>query len=301
MNLAYKVVLQVIIMFVLIMLGFIITKLKMFNEEGKAQFSEILVSIVTPCVIINAFQVEFQVSLAKELLLVFLGAILIHVIAIIIGHLLYKKSPIDSTSIVYSNCGFMAIPLLEAVLGNTGVFFGAAYIAVFNALVWTHGVYVFTKGNGLSIKKVLFNPGTVGVAIGLALFFLQIRLPHILLQPIQYMAGLNTPVAMLLLGAFLANVKFGSIFKNIRLYIVSVLRLLVLPIVSMFILKLMPLGETAYMSLLILSACPVATMIAILAQRYNLDSGYASQIVAINTVVSIFTIPLIVYISSFIH
>ncbi len=301
MELAYKVVIQVIIMFILILLGFIITKLKMFNEEGKAQFSDILVSIVTPCVIINAFQVEFQASLAKELLFVFLGAIILHIIAIAAGHLLYKKSPIDSTAIVYSNCGFMAVPLLEAVLGNTGVFFGAAYIAVFNALVWTHGVYVFTKGNGLSIKKVFFNPGTIGVAIGLAFFFLRIRLPHILLQPIQYMAGLNTPVAMLLLGAFLANVKFGSIFKNVRLYTVSALRLLILPVISMFVLKLLPLGDTAYMTLLILSACPVATMIAIFAQRYNLDRGYASQLVAINTVISIVTIPLMVYISSFIR
>jgi len=301
MDLAYKVVIQVIIMFVLIMLGFFITKLKMFNEEGKAQFSEILVSIVTPCVIINAFQVDFQVSLAKELLLVFLSAIIIHVIAILIGQLLYKDRPIDSTSIVYSNCGFMAIPLLQAVLGNTGVFFGAAYIGVFNALVWTHGVFVFTKGHGLSLKKIFLNPGIIGVVLGLALFFLRIRLPHILLQPIQYMAGLNTPVAMLLLGAFLANVKFGSIFKNIHLYIVSILRLLVLPLICMFVLKLIPIGETAYMSLLILSACPVATMIAIFAQRYNLDRGYASQLVAINTVVSIFTIPLVVYISSFIN
>lgn len=301
MDLAYKVVVQVIIMFVLIMLGFTITKLKMFNEEGKVQFSEILVSIVTPCVIINAFQVDFQVSLAKELLLVFLSGIIIHVIAILLGQLFYKNSPIDNTSVIYSNCGFMAIPLLQAVLGDTGVFFGAAYIAIFNALVWTHGVYVFTKGRGLSVKKILLNPGIISVAIGLALFFLRIRLPHILLQPIQYMAGLNTPVAMLLLGAFLANVKFGSIFKNIHLYIISVLRLLVLPLICMFVLKLIPMSETAYMSVLIPSACPVATMIAIFAQRFKLDRGYASQLVAINTVLSIVTIPLVVYISSFIR
>ncbi len=301
MDLAYKVVIQVIIMFVLIVLGFAITKFKMFNEEGKSQFSEILVSIVTPCVIINAFQVDFQISLAKELLIVFIGALLIHAIAIAIGHLFYKNNPINSTSVVYSNCGFMAIPLLEAVLGNTGVFFGAAYLAVFNTLVWTHGVYVFTKGNGLSMKKVFLNPGTIGVIIGLAFFFLRIRLPHILLQPIQYMAGLNTPVAMLLLGAFLANVKFGSVFKNIRLYTISLLRLLILPLIGMFIFNLLPLSDTGYMSLLILSACPIATMIAIFAQRFNLDRGYASQLVAINTVFSIVTIPLVVYISSFVR
>ncbi len=301
MSLVYKVVIQVIIMFILITLGFVITKLKLFNEEGKAQLSEILVSVVTPCVLINAFQVEFQANLAKELLLVFLSAIIIHIIAILLGQIIYKSSPIDNASIIYSNCAFMAIPLLQAVLGNNGVFFGAAYIAVFNAFVWTHGVYVYTKGRGLALKKILLNPGIIGVAIGLGLFFLRIRLPHILLQPIQYMAGLNTPVAMILLGAFLANVKFGNIFKNPHLYIVSFLRLLILPLICMFVLKPIPISETAYMAVLIPSACPVATMIAIFAQRYNQDRGYASQMVAINTVISIFTLPLVVYISSFVR
>ncbi len=301
MELAYKVLIQVIIMLILIVLGFILTKTKLINEQGKAQFSEVLLTVVTPCVIINAFQVDFQIDRVRGLLLAFACAILVHLVAILIGRLLYKKNIINNFAIIYSNCGFMAIPLLQAALGNEGVFYGAAYLAVFNALAWTHGVYLFTRGKDFSLKKLLLNPGIISVAIGLALFFAQIRLPYILLQPIRYMAGLNTPVAMLLLGTFLAGVSFGKIFKNANLYFVSILRLIIIPLICCFILKFFPLSEIVYMSVLIPSACPIATIVPLFAQRYNTDRGYASQMVAINTVLSILTIPLVVYISSFIR
>ncbi len=301
MDLAYKVFIQVIIMFILILLGFILTKLKVIDENGKAQFSEVLLTIVTPCVIINAFQVDFEINLVKGLLLAFACSILIHVFAILLGRLLYKNMPINSFAMIYSNCGFMAIPLLQAVLGNEGVFYGAAYLAVFNALVWTHGVYLYTKGKDFSTKKLILNPGIISVVLGITLFFTRIKLPFILMEPIRYMAGLNTPVAMLLLGAFLAGVNFGSIFKNAHLYIVSFIRLLAIPLLGCFILNLFDLEETVYMAVLIPSACPIATMVAIFAQRYNKNRGLASQLVAINTVMSIFTIPVVVYISSFLR
>lgn len=302
MDLAYKVLIQVIIMLIMIVLGFILTKTKLINEQGKAQFSEVLLTIVTPCVIINAFQTDFQTDMAKGLLLAFMSSMIIHAFAIVLGKIIYKNAIINNFATIYSNCGFMAIPLLQAVLGSKGVFYGASYLAVFNALVWTHGVYLYTKGKEkFSAKKLLLNPGIISVVLGIGLFFLRIRLPYILLEPIRYMAGLNTPVAMLLLGAFLANVNFKTVFKNPNLYIVSFLRLLVIPIIACFILKLFHLSETVYMAVIIPAACPIATIVAMFAQRYNEDRGYASQLVAINTVLSIVTIPLVVYISSFIR
>ena len=300
MELAYKVFIQVIIMFILILLGFALTKFKIIDENGKSQFSEVLLTVVIPCVIINAFQVDFDKTLIKGLILAFICSILIHVVAILLGRIIYKNMPINNFSIIYANSGFMAIPLLQAVLGSEGVFYGAAYLAVFNTLVWTHGMYLFTKGN-FTAKKLLLNHGLIGVVLGLSLFVTQIKLPFILLESIQYMASLNTPIAMLLLGAFLADVNMGSIFKNKHLYIVSFLRLLVIPLLGCLILNLFHLDETVYIAVLIPAACPIATIIAIFAQRYNKDRGLASQFVAINTILSIVTLPLVVYLSSFLR
>jgi predicted permease len=141
----------------------------------------------------------------------------------------------------------------------------------------------------------------IGVVVGIVLFCARIKLPNIIFTPMQYMAGLNTPVAMLLLGAFLANVEFKSVFKNPHLYIVSAIRLLAIPLLGCLIFKFFNLSEIVYLSVVIPDACPIATMIALFAQRYNENRSYASQIVAINTLMSVLTIPFVVYISSFIR
>lgn len=177
MNLVATVAVQVCIMFLLIVLGFIIKKCKLITKEGSKQLSDILLILVTPCVVIKAYQVDFEFELASGLLTAFIAATVINAVSILVSKLIFGRSrtprgQIDQYCAAYSNCGFMAIPLLEAVLGAEGVFYGSAYLAVFNILNWTHGIYLYTQDRkSLSLKKILINPGVIGVVIGLALFF----------------------------------------------------------------------------------------------------------------------------------
>ncbi len=300
MNLVATVAVQVCIMFLLIVLGFIIKKCKLITKEGSKQLSDILLIIVTPCVVIKAYQVDFEFELASGLLTAFIAATVINVVSILVSKLIFGRSrtprgQIDQYCAAYSNCGFMAIPLLEAVLGAEGVFYGSAYLAVFNILNWTHGIYLYTQDRkSLSLKKILINPGVIGVVIGLALFFARIRLPGVLYTAVDYMAGLNTPLAMLLLGVFLADVNFSTALKNGRLYLVSFVRLVLVPVIGILLLKLPFVGAAVAVAVLIPAACPSATAAALFAAKYDLDAGYASEIVALNTLMSIVTIPLIV-------
>lgn len=177
MELAATVAVQVCIMFLLIVLGFIIKKCKLITQEGSKQLSDILLIFVTPCVVIKAYQVDFELGLASGLLTAFIAAAVINVVSILVSKLIFgrdrtPRGQIDQYCAAYSNCGFMAIPLLEAVLGAEGVFYGSAYLAVFNILNWTHGIYLYTQDKkSLSLKKILINPGVIGVVIGLALVF----------------------------------------------------------------------------------------------------------------------------------
>ena len=300
MNLVATVAVQVCIMFLLIVLGFIIKKCKLITKEGSKQLSDILLILVTPCVVIKAYQVDFEFELASGLLTAFIAATVINAVSILVSKLIFGRSrtprgQIDQYCAAYSNCGFMAIPLLEAVLGAEGVFYGSAYLAVFNILNWTHGIYIYTQDRkSLSHKKILINPGVIGVVIGLALFFARIRLPGVLYTAVDYMAGLNTPLAMLLLGVFLADVNFSTALKNGRLYLVSFVRLVLVPVIGILLLKLPFVGAAVAVAVLIPAACPSATAAALFAAKYDLDAGYASEIVALNTLMSIVTIPLIV-------
>lgn len=299
MELSMIVAVQVAIVFILIAVGFVLKKGRLIDENGSKQITNILLTIVTPCVLIKSYQREFQASQAMNLLWAAGFAVLIHVVMIVIATLIYrpeesKRYRINIFSAVYSNCGFMAIPLLTAVLGDDGVFFGASYLAIFNICYWTHGVCLYTGDRkSLSLKKAFLNPGVIGTLLSLALFFLRIELPGIILSPVEYIAGLNTPLAMIVLGAYLADVNITKTFKNLSIYTVSLMRLIVFPVIAILLAKVMRLDENVATAVLISSACPTATVTTLFAAKFGLDARYASEIVSFTTILSILTIPLV--------
>lgn len=299
MELSLIVAIQVLIVFILITVGFILKKLKLIDEHGSKQLTNILLMIVMPCVLINSYQKEFKPEYAFNLFLAAVFTILIHIIMIIISTLLYKREEtkryrINIFSAIYSNCGFMAIPLLSAVLGEDGVFYGSAYLAVFNIFYWTHGVIVYSgTKKALSLKKAFLNPGVIGTIISLLFFILQIRLPQVIIEPVKYIAGLNTPLAMIVLGGYLANINFKNTLKKLSIYTVSFLRLILFPVIAMILAKIMHLDNTVATAVLISTACPTATIATLFAAKFNLDAEYASELVSISTILSIITIPLV--------
>ncbi len=302
MAMSITVAIQVVIMFILIFVGFILAKNKLITETGAKQITNILLMIVTPCVLINAYQKEFEIEYAKGLLWAGLLALLIHAAAILIATPIFKKENslkyrINIFCSIYSNCGFMAIPLMEAVLGKDGVFYGSVYLAVFTVLYWTHGVYVYTGSRSeVSFKKAFLNPGVLGTILSLLLFFLRIKLPYVLSQSVVYMAGLNTPLAMIVLGTYLVGINFAKSLKNGKLFLVVVLRLIVFPVISIAIARILNVSDEILRSIIIPSACPTAAVATLFAAKYNLDAKYASEIVAVSTLLSIITIPVIMLI-----
>ena len=306
MQLAMSVSLQVVIIFILICVGFLLTKANKINDTGVKQLTDILLIAVTPCVIIQAYQKEFDVKYLKGLVLSALATFIIHIVATILSFLFFRngdatKYRVSRFASVCSNCGFMAIPLLSAALGSDGVFYGSAYLVIFTLFYWTFGVFICTEDvkKSLSLKSILINPGVIGVAIGLILFFARIKLPFVVSSAVNFLAGLNTPLAMLILGAFLVKIDVLSAFKNKYLYLVCFLRLLLIPLISIFVVKVIGIDPTIGKTVLICAACPVATVTSLFAAKYDLDSVYASEVVAISTIMSIVTIPLIIIISTY--
>ena len=306
MELALTVSLQVVIIFILISVGFVLTKAKKIDDKGVKQLTDILLISVTPCVIIQAYQKEFDVKYLEGLILSALATLIIHIIAVILSFVVFRKKEntryrVARFASVCSNCGFMAIPLLSASLGSDGVFYGSAYLVVFTLFYWIFGVYICTEDvkKCFSLKSIFINPGVIGVIIGMILFFGRITLPGVLSSAVSYLASLNTPLAMLILGALLVKVDIVKAFKNIDLYLVCFLRLLLIPFLSIFTIAALKIEPTIAKTVLICAACPVATVTSLFASKYELDSAFASETVAISTIVSILTIPLIIIISTY--
>ena len=299
MELSRIVFIQVLIIFVLMGVGFVCSKAKLIDEKGTRQMTDVLLMIVMPCVLIKAYQKEFSPELIMGLLLAAFFALIIHVVGIVISTLIFKKEEslkyrVSIFSSVYSNCGFMAIPLLSAAVGSDGVFYGSAYLAVFTILNWTHGICLYSGSlKEISVKRILKNPGIIGTVIAIILFVTGIRLPYVINESVSYIAGLNTPLAMIVTGAYLTKVDFKKALKNTSIYGVSLLRLVVIPIIAVIIAKLAGIEPLIAKSVLISAACPTAAAAALFATKYNLDSTYAAEVVSVTTVLSVITIPLV--------
>ena len=305
MDLALKICLQVVIIFIYMTVGFILSKTKKINTEGVRQVTNILLWVVTPCVLIKSYQDKIEAysfGLLKGLGIAVLLTILIHFLAIFISFIFRKEESgiykVNQFASVYSNCGFMAIPLLSATLGSDGVFYGSAYLAIFTIFYWIHGVIVYTgTKKSITFKSAILNPGVLGTAAALILFLPKIELPQIAMEAVSGFASLNTPLSMMILGTYLADISFKKAITRPSLYSVSFLRLLFIPALSVlmvFALRfIFPFDSIIANAVLIPAACPVAAITALFATKFDNDAYYASELVALSTLFSIVTIPLI--------
>lgn len=298
---------QVLVMAIFMAVGFVLTKTKVLTRSGTKQMTDLLLYIVTPCVIVMAFQDGYNTDSITGLAVAFGVSIALHIFYIFATWLLYRCSTnpdrvvVDRFCIIFSNCGFMGIPLLEAALGPNGVFIGSAYLATFNVVVWTAGYSMFNKGNNnFSYAKALLNPGVIGITVALILMLSDITLKGAALSAVDGMAALNTPVAMVLLGVYLGESKIFTCLKSLSVYAVLVLRLIALPIVSIFILKVLNVDSQIALAITLSASCPCAAISAIFASQFGKDSGYASSVVALSTLVSLATLPFVAYVASMI-
>lgn len=306
MNITSLVAEQVFIMLVLILIGFAFTKKGLITKAGTKDISAILLTIVTPCVLIKAYQIDYSSEIVRELLMSFVLSILIHIVFIVLSYILcrYEKNSEKRISIIftcaYSNCGFMGIPLLAATLGDKGVLLGSAYLATFNVLVWTHGYCMYGRSiKYLSLKNLIKNPGVIGVCLALVLFFTRIRIQGPLKDIVGYCASLNTPLAMFLLGTYLARNNFKKAVAESGIYIVTIIKLIVFPLIAVFLFCLIGTDSFLATTLVLSAACPAAAISPIFAEKFDMDTGYPSQIVSVTTLISILTIPLVSYAASF--
>lgn len=291
---------QVLVLFILIGVGALLTRLGFITEKGAASMTDVVLYAVTPCVIINAFQREYHPKLLGGLLTALLCAFLVMLLSVLLAQLIYRKTEISRAvvlkfTLVFSNCGFMALPLQEAVLGKDGVFYGAAYIAIFNIFMWTYGLITMSRKTELkSALKAVVNPGIIGTVIGVLLFAFSVKLPTVLSSPISYLAALNTPVSMLVIGYHLTHADLGRVLKDKGAYFAMAMRLIVIPLLAFGGMYLAGVDGTVAVSVVIAASAPVAAFTTMMAAKYGRDTELSAGIVSASAIFSLITMPLIV-------
>lgn len=291
---------QVVVLFLLIGVGVICGKTGILREHAVKCCSELVMMIVTPCIIIQSFQRPFDLSMLAGLGMACLIALLIHAVTILLAHLLLhdpaeRRERVLRFGAVFSNAGFMSLPLQNALLGDTGVFYGAAYVAVFNLVLWSYGLLEMSGDKRcLSPRKLLINPGVLAITIGAVLFLGSVTLPQVLSAPMGHLAALNTPLPMLIIGFYLGRTDLKAALRDVRSYASIGLRLLVVPLLTLGALYLCGIRGTLLVSCVISASAPVAATTTMFATRYDCDTSLSVNMVSLSTLFSILTMPPII-------
>ena len=291
---------QVLVLFILIGVGFACGKKEILTDASSKKITDIVLYVVTPCVMISAFQREFSMELLGNILITALCAAASIVATIFISKLVFHdkneaRKKVLQFSSIFSNCGFMSLPLQKAILGDDGWFYGSIFVAIFNVIVWSYGLVMMSGDKKqMSVKKLAFNPGIVGVLIALILFVLRIKLPYIISQPVDYLAALNTPLPMLIIGFYLSQADLKKAFTDAGAYLAMAVRLVVVPLLTMTVMWLLKVDSTIMIACVIASSAPTAATTTMFAAKYDRDVELSVSIVASTTLVSIITMPIIV-------
>lgn len=304
---------QLIIMSLISVISYFFSKKKKYGENESKYMSNLLLFVISPCLILNAFTIPYSVEKIKAIgtsaliSLITLSFLILLSIIFIRSKTEIGKSRdcLDKIAFVYSNAGFIGIPLINGVFGADGVFLLMGYIVMYNTLLWTHGISTIT--GKLGFKQILTNPNILAILAGVIIFVTPIELPSIFKQTVKIVGDLNTAVSMIILGLLFANFKKpqkGEKTPSFRISKVVVFRLILLPVALLVLYKLLltfvfvsPEMYQIIMIAFIAATCPVGMNVANFAVIYGKEESYCSLLVAISSVLCVITLPVMVKIA----
>lgn len=294
---------QITELFLMIFMGFLIVKTGLLKDDDSKILSKIVLYLIIPCVIINAFQVDYTMDTVKGLLIALAASVMLQIILLIIisafGKLLHLNE-VEIASVYYSNSGNLIVPIVTFILGQEWVLYGCVFMSVQLVFLWTHCKKILSREPSYDWKKIILNINMISIFIGVILFFTRIRLPEIIGNTLSAVGSMIGPASMFVTGMLFAGMNLKQIFANKRVYFISFLRLIAVPLFSLILLKISHLaslsadGNQIMLIVFLAVITPSASTVTQMCQVYGNDSRYASAINVVTTLFSIITMPLMV-------
>lgn len=293
---------QVFSLFLIMVIGFIMYKKNVIDDEANVRFTRLVLNITVPAQIITAFVSNQGIVPRTEVLLVFGLAVAMYLLYAVVGfiYLICMRVPKRQRGtyqfmMMFGNVGFMGFPVIETIFGKEALIYAVIFNVIFNLLVYSIGIAMIgtKEGSGFELRK-LINMPLMSSLLSIILFFAGIGLPAPLMTSLEFLGDVTTPVAMLILGAVIARMPIRSLFNEWRVYVFTAVKLLVLPVLTAGLLSLLPVpSKLVYGSLVVLSAMPVATNTTMMAIEYDGDMSLASKGIFFTTILSMVTIPFV--------
>lgn len=289
--------------FIMIIPGIFFRKKNYITDNQNEGITSIVVNLTWPCLVIDAMQMEFNSQVLRDSLYILVLAAVIFIVVGILSLLISSAMKLSHTKqfltifmLVFGNTGFIGIPVINALYGGEAIFYSAIVELINDVLLFTVGILLIQLSAGAKLKmdpKQFLSPGFVGVLIGLVLFILNIQLPSVIGDTIATIGNATTPLTMFAIGVQLAGMKIREITGDWKVYAITAIKLLIVPLVALLIVKLWAGDFTLLEKVLVISfAMPVASCASIFSQQYKGEAAFATKTVLISTVSSIVAIPI---------
>ena len=291
---------QIIILFLIALIGFYGRKKNIIDASLTSGLSRLLMEITTPLLIISSFSFTDNNSVAGNALKAFIYGLAIFIITPVVVKPLFlkiekRKRNILQFAMVFSNCGFMGIPLTRSILGEEAVVYASIFNMFFNLFLWTYGVMLFSDTTDFKdVRKVFKNPGIIAVFIGILIMVFSIQIPVVILETIRSVGGLTTPISMLIIGSLLAATDFKAAITDLSLYYGAFIKLILIPASLYLISTLLKENSLVIKTFILMLAMPAGATTSLFAERFDKEQDYSALIVSFSTLISMATIPLII-------
>lgn len=295
---------QMIVLFILMGVGFLCYKLQIITDEVNKKLSAIVVNIANPAMVLTGCMGDDKIR-GEELLMVFVLVIIVYTVLVLLAMVIPPLLKIDKKSrgtyqamTIFSNIGFMGFPVIAALYGNSALLYASLFTIPYNILIYTFGVSAMSTGEKVSLKesfsiKRVMNVGVIACIITIIVYFLQIPVPTFIKSTTTHLSNLTAPLSMMVIGASLATMDIKKLFTDGKLLIFSALKLLVIPVLGVLLIRQFIDNEIICGVCMVMLATPVGSMTAMLAQQYDGDYEMASRGVALTTILSVATIPIV--------
>ena len=291
---------QIIQLFLMIFMGFVIVKARLLKSEDSRVLSVIVLYLIVPCVIINAFQVDYTKNTVQGLLIALAASVLTQIVLLIVisvfGKLIHLNE-VEVASIYYSNSGNLIVPIVTFILGKEWVLYGCVFMSVQLVFIWTHCKKIISREPSYDWGKIVLNINMISIAIGIVLFLTRIHLPEDINSTLSAVGSMIGPASMIVTGMLFAGMNLKKIFTNKRVYFVSFLRLVIVPVIALILIKCSQLstfssnGNNLMLIVFLAIITPSASTVTQMCQVYGNDSQYASAINVVTTLFAIITMP----------
>jgi len=290
------------------LLGAIAYKQNILDDNSTKKISGLIMNFTNPAMIISSVASTQKVGSLSDIGFIALLVISCYVASVILGLLMPKvlKAPknekiIYNAMTVFSNFGYMGLPIIGAILGTQYILYGAVFVFFNNIMVYSYGIYIFTKASKnneefkVNFRSMFINPGMIASFAAMFIFILDLHLPAVLGKTATMVGDMTGPLSMMVIGVSLANARIYDLIASLRLWAFAFLRLLVIPLFLSLVYRPFIDSLEIFTILIVMLSMPVGSITIIYAHQYDVDSGLVSSGLLLTTILSVITAPVVIY------